>query len=105
MMDMAQLLKRIHTAMMLAAVVVGVLSPLGAFKFLQTGYSNLVEQSFVMLLLAGILAAGEFLLRGFVDAGWRPQVPLSALFLAALAGLGGLIAITANWPMVALVGT
>jgi len=105
MMDMAQLLKRIPTAMMLTAVVIGVLSPLGAFKFLQTGYWNLVDQSFVVLLLSGILAAGAFLLRGFVDVGWRPQLPLSAIFLAALAALGGLVAITAEWPMVALVGT
>ncbi|HEY9081014.1 hypothetical protein [Magnetovibrio sp.] len=105
MTDMAVLLKRISSVTAAIAVVAGILSPLGAFPVFQTGYWNLVDSSFVVILMSGILAIASLAMRGLVDPWWRDGIPMSAIFLAVIAGLGGLTALWADMPWVALIGT
>jgi len=105
MLDMARLLKQIPSALAVLALMLGVFSPLGAFSVFQTGYWNLVDSSFIAVLLSGILATGALLLRGLIDGKWKPEFPLSAVFLLVLTGLGGGAAVNAAVPMVALIGT
>ena len=105
MTDMAVLLKRISSVTAAIAVVMGILSPLGAFPVFQTGYWNLVDSSFVAILMSGILVIASLAIRGVADAWWRDDIPLTAIVLTVIAGLGALTALWADMPWVALIGT
>jgi len=102
---MAQVLKQISFVMAMTALLVALSSPLGALPAFQIGYWNLVDSSFLAILISGILAASSLLIQIFVSREERPWVPRSAIFLFLLACVGVLASIQADKPMVALVGT
>ena len=102
---MAEFMKRASPVLAMAAVLLGLLSPLSAYPVFQTGYWNLVDSSFLAILVSGILAAGWIVSMGFQSRVGQIQFPPSALFLIVLAVVGVIAAMNAAFPFVALIGT
>lgn len=102
---MAELMKRVTTVMAMAAILLALVSPLGAFPAFQTGYWNLIDSSFLAILVSGILAAGSIILRILGSQNCLPGIPASAKFLIILAFAGFVAALNADFPLVAIVGT